>query len=329
MLLPSFAHYRPETLKEALSLMASLDDGDVEYALYGGGTDVIPAMKRGLAAPQAMISLSGIAPLSGILKDGETISIGALTTLNGLISHPLVIRHLPVIADTARKIATPQIRSQATIGGNVLVDNRCTYFNQGGINRDNHGACYKAGGDVCHFIPRAGKDGAPLCRSRCVSDLAPVLTLLGARLRVASRRGEREIPISELYPEDGMNPRAIAKDEVLTSIVVGPLLKIKVSYEKLRIRNAIDFASLGVAAGVEEKENRRTIKLCIIGMETRPLYQEFPEERFSGNSAQEIIEEISKLSIRDISPLKQDILPPPYRKSMIPVLVRRMLSDMI
>lgn len=321
MHLPEFTHYRPETLEEALLLTSS----DGEYSLYGGGTDVMPAMKRGVFVPQAMVSLSGISELSGIREEGETLCIGALTTLHQLIKHPLVNKYLPIIAETARKIATPQIRSQATIGGNILVDNRCVYFNQADTNRDNHSPCYKAGGDVCHLIPKAGEDGRPTCRSRFVSDLAPVLMLLDARLCVVSTKGEREIPIMKLYPEDGIDPRAIAKDEILTSIVIALPQKIKISYEKLRIRNAIDFASLGVAVGVEGKKGKRTIKLCMIGMENHPVYLEFSEEQ----CGDEIIEEIGKLAIKDISPLKQDILPPLYRKSMIPVLVRRMLTEMI
>src|ERR1035437_10854155 len=94
MLLPEFTHHPPETLKEAISLMTFLHGEGVEYALYGGGTDVIPAMKRGIKAPQAMISLSGIAGLSGVHKNGEMIRIGALTTLSQLVSHPLVAEHL-------------------------------------------------------------------------------------------------------------------------------------------------------------------------------------------------------------------------------------------
>ena len=124
MLTPEFKYYRPQNLEEVENLVASLNKDSKSYMFLAGGTDVIPRFKKLNSAPAVVISLGALEPLKEISMESNNLSIGAMTKLSTLIDSPLIKKNFPILAETASQIASPQIRNQATVGGNILVDNR-------------------------------------------------------------------------------------------------------------------------------------------------------------------------------------------------------------
>ncbi|MBI2357895.1 MAG: FAD binding domain-containing protein, partial [Deltaproteobacteria bacterium] len=125
--LPEFSYIRPRSLKEATKVLADLG---TEAMLVAGGTDVYPKMKRGQFTPRHLVSLRGLRELNGIRRRKEGLWIGAGETLTTVCGHRLIRKHLPALADAAESVSTPQLRNMGTIGGNVLVDTRCNYYDQ-------------------------------------------------------------------------------------------------------------------------------------------------------------------------------------------------------
>jgi 4-hydroxybenzoyl-CoA reductase subunit beta len=286
-----------------------------EVHLCAGGTDLLPKMKRHDETGAQLVSLGQVAELRGIRDDGAgRLTIGAMTTLAAVARDEQVLRHFRAVAEAARVVASPQIRNRATVGGNLLVDNRCTYYDQSALNRDAHGRCYKDEGDVCHMVKGAGENGAPLCRARFVSDLAPVLILHDARLHLLGPGGERTLPLRDFYLGDGIRRNRLAPREVLRAVSLETPPTWRVLYTKLRIRQAIDFPSVGVAVGVRDG-GKGARAVAITGIEPQPTYLAFTDES---------LEVIAEAAMAAVSPLNQDFLPPAYRRKMVGVLVRRL-----
>ena len=200
MLLPEIEYYRPQSLKSLFRLIEGWDPSSSSYCFSGGGTDLIPQLKRHAYKTKKVVSLSGLHSLKDVqVKNKMLLRLGAMTTLNELILSPKIQRHCPIIAETARKVATVQIRTQATIGGNLLANTRCPFFDQVDLIRRSLGPCFKALGDQCHIIKTATAQSDPLCHARFISDLAPVLILLEARLCLESSKAPRQILLKDLY----------------------------------------------------------------------------------------------------------------------------------
>ena len=232
-----FRYHDAQSYAEALGVFSTN-----EGAMYvAGGTDLLPNTKHGLFRPKVLVGLGGIA---GYIRDqGDTIGIGATTKLQAIADHPLVQTMLDPLAQAAAVVAGPQIRNMGTLGGNVLLDTRCVYYNQTEAWRKALGYCLKAEGDWCHVI-----GGPKTCVAAQSSDTVPVLLALGARLRLLNPSGEREVAIRDVYRFDGMDHLSIQKGELLTEIVVPkPAAGVRGSYQKLRTRDSIDFPQLGLA----------------------------------------------------------------------------------
>ncbi|NNF38299.1 MAG: 4-hydroxybenzoyl-CoA reductase, partial [Gemmatimonadetes bacterium] len=151
--LPAYRYHAPRRLSDALELLARFG---AEARVVAGGTDLIPNMKHGLFEPAHLIGLSRVDELHGIEVSDGWLTIGAAETLSSIASHPAVVASTPALAEAARHVAGPQIRNRATIGGNLCLDTRCTYYNQTEFWREALGYCLKKDGDTCH-VTRVGK----------------------------------------------------------------------------------------------------------------------------------------------------------------------------
>src|SRR5215813_13122822 len=192
MRLPKFDYCTPQTIAEAVRIM-----GDVGPAgqFVAGGTDLYPNMKRRQQMPKTVISVMRLPELNQITGDGKSgLRIGASVTLTDICEHPIINRDYPVIAKAARTIATPLLRNMGTIGGNLLLDTRCNYYDQKFGWRKGINFCLKKDGDVCWVAP-----GSTKCWAVQSSDLAPVMVAVGAKLKLISARGERMIEARDLY----------------------------------------------------------------------------------------------------------------------------------
>ena len=215
-----------------------------EAQFVAGGTDLYPNMKRRQQMPRTVISVMRLPELTQITGDGSSgIRIGASVTLTDICEHPLINRDYPVVALAARTISTPILRNMGTIGGNLLLDTRCNYYDQNYEWRKGINFCLKKDGDVCWVAPGSSK-----CWAVQSSDLVPVMVAIGAKFRLASTLGDRVVDAAGFYNDDGIDNLKKRPDELLVDIQLPPINGWRASYQKLRRRGAFDFPVLGVAA---------------------------------------------------------------------------------
>jgi 4-hydroxybenzoyl-CoA reductase subunit beta len=243
MRLPKFEYLTPQTIAEAVKIMVSTGPTGQFVA---GGTDLYPNMKRRQQMPKTVISVMRLAELNQISGDGnQGLHIGASVTLTDICEHPIINRDYPVVAKAARTISTPILRNMGTIGGNLLLDTRCNYYDQNYEWRKGINFCLKKDGDVCWVAPGSSK-----CWAVQSSDLVPVMVAIGAKLRFVSTLGERVIDAAGLYNDDGIDYLHKRPDELLVDIQLPPTNGWRASYQKLRRRGAFDFPVLGVATWI-------------------------------------------------------------------------------
>src|SRR5450755_646796 len=191
--LPEFRLLRPVDLAEAVQLIAKPG-----ARVLAGGTDLLPNLRRGLEQPTTLVELGGVAGLSEIAFDSDGLAIGAGVTLATLATDTRIAGPYRAIAEAAREVAGPQHRHAATVGGNLCLDTRCVFYNQSAWWRAANDFCLKRGGQTCHVAPQGQR-----CHAAFSGDLAPSLLVLGAEIDIAGAKGQRRIPLSELYVEDG------------------------------------------------------------------------------------------------------------------------------
>ncbi|MEP6570173.1 MAG: FAD binding domain-containing protein [Acidobacteriota bacterium] len=266
MRLPKFDYRVPREIAEAVKIMAG---SGPEGQFVAGGTDLYPNMKRRQQTPRTVISVMRVPELNQITGDGKSgIRIGASVTLTDIVEHPLINRDYPVIAHAARTISTPILRNMGTIGGNLLLDTRCNYYDQNYEWRKGINFCLKKDGDVCWVAPGSSK-----CWAVQSSDLVPVMVAIGAKFRLASTLGERMIDAAGFYNDDGIDYLKKRPDELLVDIHLPPTGGWRASYQKLRRRGAFDFPVLGVAAyvQVDHAGSVRDAKLVLGGIAPSPV----------------------------------------------------------
>jgi 4-hydroxybenzoyl-CoA reductase subunit beta len=243
MRLPKFDYRVPHSIAEAVKII-----GDVgpDAQFVAGGTDLYPNMKRRQQTPGTVISVMRLPELNSIAGDGKTgIRIGASVLLADICEHPIIKRDYPVIASATRTISTPLLRNMGTIGGNLLLDTRCNYYDQNYEWRKAINFCLKKDGDVCWVAPGSSK-----CWAVQSADLVPVMVAIGAKFRLVSTLGERLIDAAGFYNDDGIDYLKKRPDELLVDIHLPATNGWRASYQKLRRRGAFDFPVLGVAAWI-------------------------------------------------------------------------------
>jgi 4-hydroxybenzoyl-CoA reductase subunit beta len=240
MRLPRFRYVAPTSLPEAA---AALRDLGPDAAVLAGGTDLFPNMKRRQQTPGTVVALRGIAALRERATDRGGLTLGALVPLSAIEHDREIAAAWPALARAASLVATPPLRNMGTIGGNLCLDTRCSYYDQSAEWRAAIGYCMKREGDVCWVAP-----GSKRCWAVSSSDTAPVMCALGAEITLVSAAGARRIPASELFADDGMQYLTRRPDEILAAVhVPAPAAGERSAYVKLRRRGSFDFPVLGVA----------------------------------------------------------------------------------
>ena len=258
MRLPKFDYRTPQTIAEAVKIMA---DVGPTAQFVAGGTDLYPNMKRRQQTPQTVISIMRLSELNQITGDGSHgLRIGASVILTDICENEIINRDYPVVARAARTISTPLLRNMGTIGGNLLLDTRCNYYDQNFEWRKGINFCLKKDGDICWVAPGSSK-----CWAVQSSDLVPVMVAIGAKLRFASTLGERVIDAAGLYNDDGIDYLHKRPDELLVSIELPPTNGWRASYQKLRRRGAFDFPVLGVAAYIKDEGGVVSDAMVVLG----------------------------------------------------------------
>jgi xanthine dehydrogenase YagS FAD-binding subunit len=245
----AFEYARPATVEQAVRLLAA--EGSVALA---GGSDLLALMKDGVEAPRRVVAIGGIGALRSLHLDESGLRIGALVTLDELDSHPEVRRRFPVVAAAAGHVAGPQIRNVGTVAGNLCQRPRCWYYRAGyGLLPEHGGKSMVVEGDNRYHAILGNQGPAYFVHP---STLAPLLIALGARLRLAGPRGERQVELASFYrtPRSaGEREHALAPGELVTEVLVPPLAgRLAWSYE-VRQRQTLDWslATAAVALGMQ------------------------------------------------------------------------------
>lgn len=243
MRLPLFEFRAPQSVAEAARIL----DGEGPLTTpIAGGTDLLPNMKRRQQVPKTLVSLNRIADLHQTKLSDSGSRLGACLTLSEIAADPRFRNGMTALAQAASFVATPQIRNMATLGGNLCLDTRCNYYDQNYEWRKAIGFCLKKDGDTCWVAPGSSK-----CMAVSSTDTAPALMALGARVRLVSHSGEREVPLSKLYQNDGIHYIKRQPNELLTEVLLDSLHGWKSAYWKLRRRGSFDFPVLSVAAAAK------------------------------------------------------------------------------
>jgi 4-hydroxybenzoyl-CoA reductase subunit beta len=266
MRLPKFSYLVPREIRDAVKMMA---DAGLQGQFVAGGTDLYPNMKRRQQTPKTVISVTRLKELNQIAGDGEAgLTIGASVSLTDICEHPVINRDYPFVARAARTISTPLLRNMGTVGGNLLLDTRCNYYDQNYEWRRGINFCLKKDGEICWVAP-----GSRKCWAVQSSDLVPLMVAVGARLRLASTLGERMVEARGFYNDDGIDYLHKRPDELLVDIHLPPVKGWRATYKKLRRRGAFDFPVLGVAVRVDMDEAGAVLdaKLIMGGVAPAPL----------------------------------------------------------
>ena len=324
MRLPEFEHFQPKSLDEALEL---LDQYGQEARVNAGGTDLLVSMKHRLLAPKYLVNLKGIPELDLVTWDEEEgLRIGALTRLATLVRSPLVAEHFPVIAQAARSVAAPPIRTMGTLGGNLCQDTRCFYYNQTEFWREGRPDCFKVGGKLCHVV-----GGGDRCHSAYQGDLAPVLIALDARVKLVRKGRQRTIPLAELYTGEGEHPIGLEPDEVLAEIEVPrPVGPWGGDYQKLRHREALDYPLLGVAVVLSRNGNGvcASARIVATAIGSAPVVMEEAGDLLQGKEINEdTTTQVAEAAYNAAHPVAKIGSTPRYRRKMVRVLTRRAVAN--
>jgi 4-hydroxybenzoyl-CoA reductase subunit beta len=290
-----------------------------------GGTDIYPKMKRGQFTPRHLVSVRALRELKGIRQTKDGLWIGAGESLTAVSRHRLIAKHFPALAHAAESVSTPQLRNMGTIGGNVLVDTRCNYYDQTFFWRQAVGFCMKKDGDICLVAPGSAK-----CLAIASSDTSPVLVSLGAEAILVNKQGERRIKIEDLYRDDGIDYAAKGKDEVLKGLLIPrDSLGRRNAYLKLRRRGSFDFPILGVAAtmDIDEHGECRNARVVLTAVASAPKVVAEAATLLHGKKmTTELIDAVAEAAAKVAHPLDNADLDYWYRKRMAKVYTQRALA---
>ena len=304
-MLPDFTYERPGSVDEALEHSSS--DGAV---LHAGGTDLLGCLRDGVFSAEKVVSLTGLEELRGIRSTGNGgLRIGALTTLTEIATDASIGEQYGALAQAAASAASPQLRNQGTIGGNICQRPRCWYY-----RGDFH--CLRKGGDTCYAI--AGENhyhcifGGSGCYIVHPSDTAPALQALGASVRIASRSGSRLVPMEEFFvlpADDIRNENILEPGELVTEIVLPQAAAgVRSVYRKVRDRGAWDFALAGLAAVVSMDGDRvETVSLVLSGVAPKPWRAVDAERALTGGQLDsETIARAAEAAVAGAQPLEHN-----------------------
>jgi 4-hydroxybenzoyl-CoA reductase subunit beta len=322
MHLDPFELHRPSSVEESVALAQRFPG---QFDFLAGGTDLLPNYKMHLNLRPHLISLDQVPELSG----HSLQAVGGMERVAEIESDRAFSERYPAVAEAAREVATPLVRRSATVGGNLLVETRCFFFNQSYFWRESLGFCLKADGDACHVVPQKEK-----CYATFSGDLAPAFMVLDADVELAGATGRRELPLTELYDPkgDGIRRHRLAPGELLVRLRLDPERAARRStYRKLRSRPSFDFPELGVAAALDVEDGRiARFRLALGGLETYPRrYDELTDPWIGRRVEDGLATELSQKVRAAVRPVHNTFLAPDYRKKMAGVFVRRALESLV
>src|SRR4029077_2145151 len=317
--MPAFELFQPSTVAAAQKI---IEQQGRDAWVLAGGMDSFDWLKDRIKKPKAVVDLSGVEELKGVRSTSDGIEIGAMTTLTEIVNDPIIREKYSLLAQAAELVASPQIRNQGTIGGNVSQDARCWYYRAGW-------PCYRAGGNICYAdTPTArNREHAILHADRCVavnpSDSAPALIALDAKFVIRTRKGERIVDAEDYFigPDiDITRLHILESGDLLTAIrIPSAWAGAQFYFEKVRDRNVWDFPLLNVASAMAVSGNRiARIRIAVNGAAARPLRLKAVEDAVRGKPPSAATGEVAgKLAVQGAVPLQFNAYKIPLMRNLV------------
>jgi xanthine dehydrogenase YagS FAD-binding subunit len=322
--MPAFQLLQPTSVADAQKL---LEQYGRDAWVLAGGLDSFDWLKDRIRKPKAVVDLSGIEELKGIRTTSDGVEIGAMTTLTEVVRNPTIKAKYGLLAEAAELVASPQIRNQGTLGGNVSQDARCWYYRAGW-------PCYRAGGNICYADTPVGRnrEHAILHAERCVavnpSDSAPALIALDAKFVLRTPKGEHVVDAEDYFvgPDiDIMRMNILQPGSLLTAIrIPSTWAGANFFFEKVRDRNVWDFPLLNVASAMIVSGNTiQKIRIAVNAAAARPLRLRAVEDAVRGRDRSVATGEMAgKLAVEGSVPLQFNA----YKIPLMRNLVKRAIS---
>lgn len=294
-------YFKPKTIQEAAELSKQHKENSV---FVSGGTDFWVNNFHGNKTASCVIDLSQIESMHAYANKNGFLRIGAQMNLEDVTKIPDVKNNFPALIEAIKTIATPVIRKTATIGGNLLCENRCSFYNQTEFWRKSVGYCLKCEGDIC-----IATGGDKACFSKLVSDTAPVLLSWDASIEVFANGNTQTISLKSIYTNEGIQPVKLPEKAILTAVLIPTTTNFKTHFNKLRKRLSLDFTSLSTAVTIFDNNK---VRIAMIGIDPGPIMVEgILTER----------DELIKQAVKKARIVDNDVFSRKYRKSMIPVFL--------
>jgi xanthine dehydrogenase YagS FAD-binding subunit len=322
--MPTFQLYQPTSVADAQKL---LQQHEFDALVLAGGLDSMDWLKDRIRKPKAVVDLSGIDELKGIRETSDGVHIGAMTTLTEVAQNPVIRQKYRVLAEAAEVVASPQIRNQGTVGGNVSQDTRCWYYRAGW-------PCYRAGGNICYADTPVGRnrEHAILHAERCVavnpSDTAPALIALDAKFVVSTPKGEQLVDAEDYFvgPDLDITRMNILRPGYLFTEIRIPSTwaGAEFYFEKVRDRNVWDFPLMNVASAIRSSADTiQDIRIAVNAVAARPQRLKSVEDAVRGKPRNAATGEAAgKLAIQGAIPLQFNA----YKIPLMRNLVKRAIS---
>jgi 4-hydroxybenzoyl-CoA reductase subunit beta len=327
MRLHRFRYLGPRSVAEAARALA---DAGPDAALLAGGTDLVPNMKRRQQTPATVVGLRGVPELRQRSADPRHgLTLGAMTRLVDLERDGAIAAGWPALARAASLVATPPLRNAATLGGNLCLDTRCSYYDQSEAWRQAIGHCLRKDGQTCWVAP-----GSPRCWAVCSSDTAPVLCAMGAEATIVSASGERRAPVATLFADDGKRHLTLAPGEIVTAIHVPPRASgERASYLKVRRRASFDFPVLGIAAAARLGADGvvESMRIVLGGVGSHPQEADVAAAFLVGRTLrdEDAVREAARLVARIVKPMENTDLDRSWRKHVADEYAARALRALV
>lgn len=318
-IMPAFQLFQPSSIADAQKL---LEQHGEEAWVMAGGLDSFDWLKDRIKKPKALVDLSGIDELRGVRASTDGIEIGAMTTLTEVVHHPVVKEKYGLLAQAAELVASPQIRNQGTLGGNVSQDARCWYYRAGW-------PCYRAGGNICYADTPVGRnrEHAILHAERCVavnpSDSAPALIALDAKFVIRTPKGEHVVDAEDYFlgPDiDITHMNILEPGHLLTAIrIPATWAGAQFYFEKIRDRNVWDFPLLNVASAMMlSGDTIQNIRIAVNGAAARPLRLKAVEDSVRGQQRSASTGEMAgKVAVQGAVPLQFNAYKIPLMRNLV------------
>jgi xanthine dehydrogenase YagS FAD-binding subunit len=326
---PAFELFQPVSIEDAQALLVRYG---AEAWVLAGGQDSYDWLADRIKRPKAVVDLSQIKELKGVRTTGGGLEIGAMTTLTEVALHPVIREKFGLLPEAAEEAASPQIRNQGTIGGNVSQDARCWYYRAGW-------PCYRAGGNLCYADTPKGmnREHAIFDADRCVavspSDTAPALIALDAQMVVRTTRGEQVVNAEDYFIGPGTDitrMTILRPGDLLTAIrVPSTWAGAKFYFEKVRDRSVWDFPLVNVASAIKASGGTiQQMRLVVNGVAAHPVRLKAVEAAVVGKPVNEQTADLAgEIAIRGAEPLQHNGYKVPLLRNLVKRAIRGVVGE--